>query len=210
MRLMPSIYWYFPPQKSNAASLFCAQLSNLAPCAKTQFSGPESSLWSAARPFAPFRAWDGDRLIFLRRKWFGEVQPGDAQSPAGYWNMNVTHSLQWQFHNGRIENEYGLLVRILSLLMVATAMTQDKSLPDTQTMKFFGTLSLANNGGFASVRTKPKKFDLEKGDILVAKFRGDGREYTLNLSCFSELKAFQELRELWIVIDELSSPATQT
>jgi NADH dehydrogenase [ubiquinone] 1 alpha subcomplex assembly factor 1 len=52
---------------------------------------------------------------------------------------------------------------------------------DTKTMEFFGTLSLANNGGFASVRTKPKQFDLEKGDTLVAKVRGDGREYMLNL-----------------------------
>lgn len=51
----------------------------------------------------------------------------------------------------------------------------------TKTMEFFGTLSLANNGGFASVRTKPKRLNLEKGDTLVAKIRGDGREYTLNL-----------------------------
>jgi monofunctional biosynthetic peptidoglycan transglycosylase len=52
---------------------------------------------------------------------------------------------------------------------------------DTKTMEFFGTLSLANNGGFASVRTKARKLDLEKGDTLVAKVRGDGREYMLNL-----------------------------
>ena len=52
---------------------------------------------------------------------------------------------------------------------------------DAKTMEFFGTLSLANNGGFASVRTKPKNLSLEKGDTLVAKVRGDGREYMLNL-----------------------------
>ncbi len=46
-------------------------------------------------------------------------------------------------------------------------------------MEFFGTLSLANNGGFASVRTKPKKLDLANGDTLVARVRGDGREYML-------------------------------
>ena len=54
-------------------------------------------------------------------------------------------------------------------------------LTDAKTMEFFGTLSLANNGGFASVRTKPKNLGLEKGDTLVAKVRGDGREYMLNL-----------------------------
>lgn len=52
---------------------------------------------------------------------------------------------------------------------------------DAKTMEFFGTLSLANNGGFASVRTKPKNLGLEKNDTVVAKVRGDGREYLLNL-----------------------------
>ncbi len=52
---------------------------------------------------------------------------------------------------------------------------------EKNTLEFFGTLSLANNGGFASVRTKPKKLGLEEGNTLIAKLRGDGREYTLNL-----------------------------
>ncbi len=52
---------------------------------------------------------------------------------------------------------------------------------DAKTMEFFGTLSLANNGGFASVRSKARKLDLEKGDTLVTKVKGVGREYTLNL-----------------------------
>lgn len=52
---------------------------------------------------------------------------------------------------------------------------------DAKTMEFFGTLSLANNGGFASVRTKAKKLSLEENDALVVKIRGDGREYMLNL-----------------------------
>jgi NADH dehydrogenase [ubiquinone] 1 alpha subcomplex assembly factor 1 len=32
-----------------------------------------------------------------------------------------------------------------------------------QTMEFFGTLSLENDGGFASVRSRPTKLSLEKG-----------------------------------------------
>ena len=52
---------------------------------------------------------------------------------------------------------------------------------DKKTLEFFGTLSLENNGGFASVRSKAKSLGLEKGDMVVAKVRGDGREYTLNL-----------------------------
>ena len=47
---------------------------------------------------------------------------------------------------------------------------------DKKTLEFFGMLSLENNGGFASVRTKAKKLGLVKGDSLVAKVWGDGRE----------------------------------
>jgi len=61
---------------------------------------------------------------------------------------------------------------------------------ERKTMEFFGTLSLANNGGFASVRTKGKKLGLEKGDTLVVKVRGDGREYSLNLYINKPLTAF--------------------
>ena len=61
---------------------------------------------------------------------------------------------------------------------------------DMKTMEFSGTLSLANNGGFASVRTKGKKLGLEKGDTLVAKVKGDGREHSLNLYLNKPLIAF--------------------
>jgi NADH dehydrogenase [ubiquinone] 1 alpha subcomplex assembly factor 1 len=61
---------------------------------------------------------------------------------------------------------------------------------DKKTLEFCGTLSLENNGGFASVRSKAKKLGLEKGNTLVAKVRGDGREYTLNLYLDKPLVAF--------------------
>jgi len=52
---------------------------------------------------------------------------------------------------------------------------------DRKTMEFFGTLSLENNGGFASVRARVQKSALEKGDVLLVRLRGDGREYSMNL-----------------------------
>ncbi len=126
----------------------------------------------------------------------------------------------------------------LALLIVTTAMAEDKPMPlldftgadsakqwqtvndgvmggisegnfkitDQKTMEFFGTLSLANNGGFASVRSKARKLGLEKGDTLVAKVRGDGREYTLNLYLNKSLTAFsyrakvQTSKNEWIEI----------
>jgi monofunctional biosynthetic peptidoglycan transglycosylase len=52
---------------------------------------------------------------------------------------------------------------------------------DRQTLEFFGTLSLENNGGFASLRSRPRRLGLQAGDTLVARVRGDGREYQFNL-----------------------------
>jgi monofunctional biosynthetic peptidoglycan transglycosylase len=52
---------------------------------------------------------------------------------------------------------------------------------DNKTMKFFGTLSLENNGGFASARSRPTKVNLKAGDSIAVRVRGDGREYSLNL-----------------------------
>ena len=77
---------------------------------------------------------------------------------------------------------------------------------DEQTMHFFGSLSLENNGGFSSVRTKAKKLGLEEGDSLVARVRGDGREYTLNLYldrprvAFSYRVAMPTKKDEWIEI----------
>lgn len=77
---------------------------------------------------------------------------------------------------------------------------------DKATLEFFGTLSLENNGGFASVRTKAKKLGFEKGDTVVAKVRGDGREYLLNLYLNKPLIAFsyratvQTKKDEWIEV----------
>ncbi|MEZ6142108.1 MAG: CIA30 family protein [Zavarzinella sp.] len=79
-------------------------------------------------------------------------------------------------------------------------------LTNQKTMEFFGTLSLENNGGFASVRSKGKKLGLEKGDTLVVKIRGDGRQYMLNLYpnkpliAFSYRAALQTKKGEWIEI----------
>ena len=73
-------------------------------------------------------------------------------------------------------------------------------------MEFFGTLSLENNGGFASVRSRSRKLGLEEGDSLVTRVRGDGRRYTLNLyvpsrrMAFSYRVEFQTKKDEWIEV----------
>jgi monofunctional biosynthetic peptidoglycan transglycosylase len=61
---------------------------------------------------------------------------------------------------------------------------------DRQTMEFYGTLSLENNGGFTSVRSRPRTLGLQQGDTLVARVRGDGREYQFNLYGSERMRAF--------------------
>lgn len=49
------------------------------------------------------------------------------------------------------------------------------------TLLFFGDLSLENNGGFASIRSRMEPLDLSDEEGLRVRIRGDGRTYTLNL-----------------------------
>ncbi len=61
---------------------------------------------------------------------------------------------------------------------------------ERQTLEFSGSLSLENNGGFASVRSRPRPLGLQTGDTLVARVRGDGREYQFNLYASGRSRAF--------------------
>lgn len=49
-------------------------------------------------------------------------------------------------------------------------------------LQFTGELSLANNGGFSSVRTVGREFDLSDATEVVLRVRGDGRRYQLRLA----------------------------
>lgn len=53
---------------------------------------------------------------------------------------------------------------------------------DAGTLVFHGELSLENNGGFASVRTADREFDLGGAEMVVLRVRGDGRDYQLRLA----------------------------
>ena len=49
------------------------------------------------------------------------------------------------------------------------------------TAAFTGLVSLENNGGFASVRSRPGKHDLRGYSGLELRIRGDARRYKINL-----------------------------
>lgn len=49
-------------------------------------------------------------------------------------------------------------------------------------LEFSGEISLANNGGFSSVRSVGRDFDLGGASAVVLRVRGDGRRYQLRLA----------------------------
>ncbi|TWT84917.1 Complex I intermediate-associated protein 30 (CIA30) [Planctomycetes bacterium CA13] len=78
---------------------------------------------------------------------------------------------------------------------------------EDKNMQFFGSLSLENNGGFASVRARQGNLALESDDVIVARVRGDGREYTVNvytqpnLGGYSYRQSFQTKKGEWIEVE---------
>jgi NADH dehydrogenase [ubiquinone] 1 alpha subcomplex assembly factor 1 len=76
------------------------------------------------------------------------------------------------------------------------------TITDDKTLQFSGTLSLENNGGFASVRTKPMALGIKAGDTLVVRVKGDGREYVLNIYTKSRRMAFSYRAPLPTTKDE--------
>lgn len=60
---------------------------------------------------------------------------------------------------------------------------------EEETLLFRGELSLENNGGFASIRTKQPELDLSGASAIVVKARGDGRTYWIDLRAKGQMSA---------------------
>ena len=64
-----------------------------------------------------------------------------------------------------------------------------------------------NHGGFASVRSGKTNLDLRAGDVLVARVRGDGRQYAWNLHvptwriAFADRAFFDTKKDEWIGVE---------
>lgn len=74
-------------------------------------------------------------------------------------------------------------------------------------MQFSGDLSLENNGGFASFRMPLEQQGLDSMNTIVARVRGDGRTYRLNLYDNTDLSGvsfrqyFETKADQWIEVE---------
>ena len=57
------------------------------------------------------------------------------------------------------------------------------------TLRFFGNVSLENNGGFSSIRSLEEKRDLSDYDGILIRVRGDGNRYALNIRTDVRIRA---------------------
>jgi NADH dehydrogenase [ubiquinone] 1 alpha subcomplex assembly factor 1 len=76
-------------------------------------------------------------------------------------------------------------------------------------LRFTGTVSLDNSGGFASIRSNPGNFNLGQYSGLTLRLRGDGKSYKLSLRTdlyfdgISYQTSFNTLKGTW---QEISLP----
>ena len=81
------------------------------------------------------------------------------------------------------------------------------SLAGDSCLLFSGSISLENNGGFASIRSQPTDFDLGEFDGIRIRVKGDGRTYQVRLRRGRSLDGiafkyeFETIENKWIELE---------
>jgi uncharacterized surface protein with fasciclin (FAS1) repeats len=79
-------------------------------------------------------------------------------------------------------------------------------LTENKTLEFSGSLSMENNGGFTSIRSRPADLNLDGYDTMAIRIKGDGRTYSLNLRTSSRNAAgsyrapFKTKKNTWQIV----------
>ena len=108
----------------------------------------------------------------------------------------IDFSTEDDYKNWRIVND-GVMGGISDSEMIAS---------DSATAIFQGDVSLENNGGFASVRTEPRSYDLSDYDGIEVRVRADGKKYQLRIRVDNQFDGisyrsiFETNKEEWMII----------
>ena len=89
---------------------------------------------------------------------------------------------------------------------VMGGLSSSKSLVKDEKIIFSGTVSLENNGGFASLRSPVKDYNFEKFAGLEIKIKGDGKRYSFSMkettyfNGYFYTRSFETKKDEWIVV----------
>jgi NADH dehydrogenase [ubiquinone] 1 alpha subcomplex assembly factor 1 len=89
---------------------------------------------------------------------------------------------------------------------VMGGLSSSKAIVQDDKIIFSGSVSLENNGGFASLRSPVKDYDFSKFSGFEVKIKGDGKRYSISMKETSYFtgyfytKSFETKRDEWIVI----------
>ncbi len=90
------------------------------------------------------------------------------------------------------------------------------TISEDDTAVFQGTVSLENYGGFASVRTRPKNYQLAGYDGITIRVKGDGKKYQLRLRTDDEFDGvsyqaeFETVPGKWVTLNLPFKPFVPT
>lgn len=89
---------------------------------------------------------------------------------------------------------------------VMGGLSSSKAIVKDDKIIFSGTVSLENNGGFASLRSPVKDYNFEKFSGIEIKIKGDGKRYSISIkettyfSGYFYTTSFETKKDEWIVV----------
>lgn len=89
---------------------------------------------------------------------------------------------------------------------VMGGLSSSKAIVEDNKIIFSGTVSLENNGGFASLRSPVKDYNFEQFSRIEIKINGDGKRYSISMkettyfSGYFYTSTFETKKDEWIIV----------
>ncbi len=135
--------------------------------------------------------------LFIRREWVWRIDVTMKNSSLlvtfaaaclGLSPMSVGAKSLTEFDK---KSDGGLEWRVVDDGVMGGLSKGKVGMTDSGTMRFNGTLSLENNGGFSSIRTNSVSLDISDAEGLQMRVKGDGRSYQVRLSTDAKFRGME-------------------